>query len=42
MLRAFGGQATFATQAGADTACTDLGRRIIDGTVRDCSVADLH
>ncbi|HEX7023850.1 MAG TPA: hypothetical protein VF187_03445 [Gemmatimonadales bacterium] len=41
-LRAFGGPATYATEAGADTACTDLGCRIIDGAVRDCSVADLR
>jgi hypothetical protein len=41
-LRAFGGTATYATEAGADTACTDFGCRIIDGAVRDCSVADLR
>jgi hypothetical protein len=41
-LRAFGGATTYATEAGADSGCTDLGRRIIDGAVRDCSVADLR
>jgi hypothetical protein len=41
-LRAFGGTDTYATEASADTACNDLGCRIIDGAVRDCSVADLR
>jgi hypothetical protein len=40
-LRAFGGVDTHATEAGADTACTDFGCRIIDGTVR-MHVADLR
>ena len=41
-LRAFGGPATYATEAGASTACTELGCRIIDGAVKDCTVADLQ
>jgi hypothetical protein len=41
-LRAFSGDDTYPTEAGADTACNDLGCRIIDGTVRDCTVADLR
>lgn len=41
-LRAFGGDTTYATEAGADTACTEFGCRIIDGVVKDCTVADLH
>ena len=41
-LRAFGGPTTYATEAGASTACTEFGCRIIDGVVKDCSVADLR
>jgi len=41
-LRAFTGPATYATRAGAETACADLGRHIIDGSVRDSSIADLR
>ena len=41
-LRAFGGPTTYATEAGADLACTEFGCRIIDGVVKDCSVTDLH
>ena len=41
-LRAFGGATTYATEAGADSACADLGCRIIDGAVRDCSVTDFR
>jgi hypothetical protein len=40
-LRSFGGSTTYQTEAGAVAACTDLGRRIIDGTVQNCTVADL-
>ena len=41
-LRAFSLPATFATEAGAETACNDFGCHIIDGTVKDCTVADLR
>jgi hypothetical protein len=41
-LRAFTGPATYATRAGAETGCADFGCHIIDGAVRDCSVADLR
>lgn len=40
-LRAFGGATTYATEAGANTACTEFGCRIIDGSVEECTVADL-
>ena len=40
-LRAFGGPSTYATEAGADSACEDFGCRSIDGAVEDCSVEDL-
>ena len=40
-LRAFSDPVTYPTEAAANTACCQLGRRIIDGTVRDCSVEDL-
>lgn len=40
-LRAFTGPATFPTEATANTACLEFGRRIIDGRVRGMSVAEL-
>ena len=41
-LRAFGDPSTYATEARAVAACTELACRIIDGTVRNQSVADLR
>ncbi len=41
-LRAFSLPATFPTQDVAETACAAFGCRIIDGRVRECSVADLY
>jgi hypothetical protein len=41
-LRAFTDAATYATRTGAETACADFGRHIIDGDVKDSSVADLR
>jgi hypothetical protein len=41
-LRAFTGPTTYATRVGAETGCGDFGCHIIDGTVKDCSVADLR
>jgi len=40
-LRAFSRPVTFATEDAAVAGCCELGRRIIDGNERDCSVADL-
>ena len=40
-LRAFSGPATYSSQEAAITGCREFARRIIDGRVRDCSVADL-
>ncbi|MGH7658579.1 MAG: CV_2116 domain-containing protein [Gemmatimonadales bacterium] len=40
-IRAFSGTTTYATEDAAITACCQLGRRIIDGAVEDCTVADL-
>jgi hypothetical protein len=40
-LRAFSSPSTYSTEAAAIAGCHQLGRRIIDGRVRDCSVADL-
>jgi hypothetical protein len=40
-LRAFSGPTTYATEAAAIVGCRQLGQRIIDGRVRDCSVDDL-
>jgi hypothetical protein len=40
-LRAFSGPGTFATEADAVAACREYAQRIIDGTVRDCTVDDL-
>jgi hypothetical protein len=40
-LRAFSGPRTYATEESAITGCCEFGRRIIDGRVRNCSVADL-
>lgn len=40
-LRAFTGPRTYPTEKLATTGCWELGRRIIDGEVRDCSVDDL-
>lgn len=40
-LRAFSGGRTYPTEASAIEGCRELARRIIDGRVRDCSVADL-
>jgi hypothetical protein len=40
-LRAFSGDSTYPTEESAIKGCRDFARRIIDGGVRDCSVADL-
>jgi hypothetical protein len=40
-LRAFSGPGTYPTEESAITGCREFGRRIIDGRVRECSVADL-
>jgi hypothetical protein len=40
-LRAFSSPSTYTSEAAAIAGCHQLGRRIIDGRVRDCSVADL-
>ena len=40
-LRSFSGPVTYASQEAAITGCHEFARRIIDGRVRDCSVADL-
>jgi hypothetical protein len=40
-LRSFSRPVTYATEDAAVAGCCELGRRIIDGTERDCSVADL-
>ncbi len=41
VLRAFSRPITYATEDAAVNGCCELGRRIIDGRERDCSVADL-
>jgi len=40
--RAFSAPVTYPTEGNANAGCFDLGRRIIDGALPDCSVADLH
>jgi hypothetical protein len=40
-LRAFSGLITYSTKEAAITGCREFAQRIIDGRVRDCSVADL-
>ncbi len=40
-LRAFSGRSTYPTEASAIKGCCDYAQRIIDGLVKDCSVADL-
>ncbi len=40
-LRAFSGARTYPTEESAITGCCEFAQRIIDGRVRDCSVADL-
>jgi hypothetical protein len=40
-LRAFSRPVTYPTEDAAVAGCCELGRRIIDGNERDCSVADL-
>jgi hypothetical protein len=40
-LRAFSSPSTYTSEAAAIAGCHQLGQRIIDGRVRDCSVADL-
>ena len=40
-LRAFSDAKTYPTEKLATAGCWDLGRRIIDGRVRNCSVDDL-
>lgn len=40
-LRAFSGDSTYPTEESAIKGCREFARRIIDGGVRDCSVADL-
>jgi hypothetical protein len=40
-LRAFSGSITYSTEAAAITGCCEFAKRIIDGRVQDCSVADL-
>jgi cytosine/adenosine deaminase-related metal-dependent hydrolase len=39
--RAFSAETTYPSEALAATGCLEYGRRIIDGKVRDCSVAEL-
>jgi hypothetical protein len=41
-FRAFSAPITYPTELSANAGCFDLGRRIIDGALRDCSVADLR
>ena len=40
-LRAFSGPITYSTETAAITGCCEFARRIIDGRVQNCSVADL-
>ena len=40
-IRAFSSHETFATELEARRACVEFGRRIIDGAVKECSVAEL-
>ncbi|HEY8104498.1 MAG TPA: hypothetical protein VIE46_00250 [Gemmatimonadales bacterium] len=40
-LRAFSGGSTYPTEASAIRGCGEFARRIIDGRVKNCSVADL-
>jgi hypothetical protein len=40
-LRAFSGPRTYLTEESAIMGCCELGQRIIDGRVRNCSVDDL-
>lgn len=40
-LRVFSGTHTFATEEAAILGCSALGRQIIDGEVKDCTVMDL-
>ena len=40
-LQAFSGPITYSTEEAAITGCCEFAQRIIDGRVRDCSVADL-
>lgn len=40
--RAFSAPITYPTELNANAGCLELGRRIIDGALPDCSVADLH
>jgi hypothetical protein len=40
-FRAFSGPGTYPTEESAINGCCELGRRIIDGLVRDCGVEDL-
>lgn len=40
-VRAFSGPATYSTEDAAITGCREFAQRIIDGRVKDCSVADL-
>jgi hypothetical protein len=40
-LRAFSGRSTYPTEASAIRGCREFAQRIIDGRVKDCSVADL-
>lgn len=40
-LRAFSGPSTYSTEESAITGCCELGRRIVDGRVPNCSVDDL-
>ena len=41
-VRAFDAPITYPTELLANAGCFALGRRIIDGAVQDCSVADLQ
>jgi hypothetical protein len=40
--RAFSGPTTYPNEALATSGCLEFGRRIIDGKVRDCSVAEMR
>ena len=40
-IRAFSGSHTFATEEAAISGCRELGKRIIDGRMREYSVDDL-
>jgi hypothetical protein len=40
-LRSFSGSVTYSSQQAAIMGCREFARRIIDGRVQDCSVADL-